>query len=67
MSILQWPAKTEKFVKEVKVEMQKVSWPTRPEVINSTIVVLIAVLALSTYLFGIDIVYSMIRNLIFRI
>ena len=67
MSILQWPGKTEKFAKEVKVEMQKVSWPSRPEVINSTMVVLIAVLCLSTYLFGIDMVYSLIRSLVIRV
>ena len=32
------------FFSEVRGEMRKVAWPTRPEVINSTIVVIIAVI-----------------------
>ena len=31
------------FFMEVRGELRKVAWPTRPEVINSTIIVLIAV------------------------
>ena len=31
------------YLREVRAELKKVAWPTRKEVINSTIVVLIAV------------------------
>jgi len=37
---------TRKFLREVKVEMQKVTWPTRNDAIGSTIVVMAAVVAL---------------------
>ena len=34
--------------------MRKVAWPTRKEVINSTIVVLIAVVFMTSLIFGLD-------------
>jgi len=33
--------RTKKYIKEVVVEMKKVTWPSRAEVISSTIVVII--------------------------
>ena len=39
---------------EVKGEMRKVAWPTKKEVINSTIIVLIAVVVMTTLIFGFD-------------
>lgn len=41
------------FVREVKLEMRKVSWPSRQEVIGNTIVVLVTVAVLSV-LIGIE-------------
>jgi preprotein translocase subunit SecE len=46
------------FFGEVKSEMRKVAWPTRREVINSTIVVLIAVVFMTSLIFGLDYVSS---------
>ena len=46
------------YYHEVKLEMQKVSWPTRQEVINTTIVVIIAVFFFGFFLFGTDIVLT---------
>ncbi len=43
---------------EVKSEMRKVAWPTRKEVVNSTIVVLIAVVVVTALIFGFDYVSS---------
>ncbi len=43
------------YYHEVKLEMQKVSWPTRQEVINTTIVVIVAVFFFGFFLFGTDI------------
>ena len=34
--------------------MRKVAWPTRPEVINSTMVVLIAVIFMGAAIFALD-------------
>ena len=42
------------FFSEVRGEMRKVAWPTRQEVINSTIVVLIAIIVMTTLIFGFD-------------
>ena len=42
------------YFAEVKAEMKKVAWPTRKEVVNSTIVVLIAVVFMTTLIFGLD-------------
>ncbi len=39
---------------EVRAELRKVAWPTRQEVINSTIIVLIAVTVLTSLIFGYD-------------
>jgi preprotein translocase subunit SecE len=42
------------FFSEVRGELRKVAWPTRQEVINSTIVVLIAVVVMTALIFGFD-------------
>ena len=42
------------YFSEVKGELRKVAWPTRKEVINSTIIVLIAVIVMTTLIFGFD-------------
>ena len=46
--------KPRQFVREVNAELRKVAWPTRQEVINSTIVVLIAVVVMTALIFGFD-------------
>ena len=42
------------FFSEVRGEMRKVAWPGRPEVINSTMVVLIAVIFMGSAIFALD-------------
>jgi preprotein translocase subunit SecE len=42
------------FLSEVRGEMRKVAWPTRPEIINSTMVVLIAVIFMGATIFALD-------------
>jgi preprotein translocase subunit SecE len=42
------------YLGEVRGELRKVAWPTRQEVINSTIIVLIAVTVLTSLIFGYD-------------
>ena len=42
------------FFSEVRGELRKVAWPTRPEVLNSTIVVLIAVIFMGATIFVLD-------------
>ena len=42
------------YFAEVKAELKKVAWPNRKEVVNSTIVVLIAIVFMTTLIFGLD-------------
>jgi preprotein translocase subunit SecE len=42
------------FFSEVRSELRKVAWPTKQEVINSTIVVLICVVIMTTLIFCFD-------------
>ena len=46
------------FYRDVKLEMKKVSWPTRQEVYSTTFVVLIAVFFFGFYLWGIDVLIT---------
>ena len=47
-------ARTKTFVGEVRDEMRKVTWPDRPQVINSTWVILVFVLIVSAIIFVMD-------------
>lgn len=53
-----WLAAVRQFWHEVWLEMKKVSWPSRSEVVNTTIVVLIAIFFFAAYLFAADLVFS---------
>ena len=46
------------FVREVRAELKKVAWPTRAEVVTSTIVVLMAVIVMTLLIFGLDYVFA---------
>ena len=46
------------YARQVRGELRKVAWPTRAEVINYTLVVLIALLLLTAIIFGLDYVFA---------
>ena len=46
------------FLHEVAAELRKVAWPTRSETINYSIIVLVALVVLTTFIFGVDYVFS---------
>ncbi|MBB4212406.1 protein translocase subunit secE/sec61 gamma [Rhodothalassium salexigens DSM 2132] len=46
------------FVRQVRQEMNKVTWPTRKEATVSTIMVLIMVFVMMLFFLGIDSVFS---------
>ena len=56
--------KINKFLGDVKSEMDKVSWPTWDELRSSTYVVLTLSLILIIFLFVIDFVLAKILNLV---
>jgi len=52
---LNWIQKSIQFLREVKVELKKVTWPSRKQTIGSTIVVLVLVILISLFLGLVDI------------
>ena len=57
---------TKKFIREVRVEMQKVSWPSRNDVIGSTVVVMIAVIVMTLIVTAADQVLATILDVILQ-
>jgi len=50
------------FVKEVRLEMSKVTWPTRGELKDSTIVVIVSVIVIAAFIGVVDwILYSALK------
>ncbi|SHK00065.1 preprotein translocase subunit SecE [Propionispora hippei] len=47
-----------RFLREVKAELKKVSWPTKQELISYTGVVFVSVLVIAILIWGIDLVYA---------
>lgn len=59
-------ARIKNFFIEVRQEMKQVSWPTRQELISSTSVVFVSVLALAVFLGFCDVILSRCLNLIVK-
>ena len=54
-----------RFIREVIVELRKVSWPTRTQLVQSTAVVLVVVAIVSAYLAVVDSVFERFVDAIF--
>ena len=52
--IKDWAVRSKEFYLAVRSEMKKVSWPSRQEVMSTTLVVIIAVLFFGAYRGGVD-------------
>jgi preprotein translocase subunit SecE len=50
--------KVRQFLKEVRQELKKVAWPSRKELVGYTIVVLVAVVFLTSLVFAMDLGFS---------
>ncbi len=61
-----WTTQVREFLKEVRVESGKVSWPTRAELRDSTIVVIVAVLLVSFYVGVVDFILQYVLRWVFR-
>ena len=54
--------KATSFLKECRQELEKVQWPTREEVVNSTMVVLATVVFFSVFLYSADkVIFAALR------
>ncbi len=47
-----------KFINQVKTEMKKVAWPSKQEIITSTVVVIVTTVILAIYIGACDVVLS---------
>ncbi|MDP2938250.1 MAG: preprotein translocase subunit SecE [Candidatus Omnitrophota bacterium] len=54
------------FFKEVKLELNKVSWSTRQELVSSTVVVITVTFIMAAFIGVIDIILSHILRAVFR-
>jgi len=52
------------FLKEVRVELSKISWPTRAELKESTIVVIISVIVITLFIGAVDQVFNWMWRLL---
>jgi preprotein translocase subunit SecE len=46
------------FLREVRLELKKVDWPTRKELISYSIVVLVTITVLTAFVAGVDYLFS---------
>ena len=46
------------FIREVRAELRKVSWPTRQEVIRYSVIVLVALVVFAVLVFVLDLVFG---------
>lgn len=56
-----------KFLREVRSEMRKVSWPNRKELITYTIVVLVTVLIVAAFTGLVDVIVTAFLNLLSKL
>ena len=52
------PAKINTFLKEVKLEIKKVNWPTQKETIRDTLTVILVSIVVAVFLGGIDFIFT---------
>lgn len=52
------------FLREVRAELKKIAWPTRVELIQSTIMVLVILLALTGVIYVMDLVFAQASTLL---
>lgn len=55
---VRWYRRFSSFLREVRSEMKKVTWPSRREIYNTTVVVIIAMVFFGFYLYFMDAVFS---------
>jgi preprotein translocase subunit SecE len=62
----EWWGTTVRFLREVRGEMKKVTWPQRKEVIGSTAVVILASFLVAFFLGAVDLILQKLLGFIVR-
>jgi len=55
---VKWYKRFWAFLKDARAELRKVTWPSRNEIVNTTLVVIVAVLFFGFFLFFMDVIFS---------
>lgn len=55
------------YLRETRAELRKVTWPTRQEWVNLTLLVLGVMIFMSFVLGGLDLLYSRLLDLLFQL
>lgn len=50
------------FMKEVRGELAKITWPTRPELRESTVVVIVTVILITIFIGAVDQVFNFLMK-----
>jgi preprotein translocase subunit SecE len=56
--------KIKQFLKDVRLELTKVTWTTREELIYSTIIVIVVSIVLAIFIGAVDVVLSGLANML---
>jgi preprotein translocase subunit SecE len=62
----EWWLTTRDFFRDTNAEMKKVTWPGRPEVVGTTVVVIVSTLIFAVFLWGCDLLFFKAIDFIFH-
>lgn len=62
----EWWGATVRFLREARVEMKKVTWPQKKEIIGSTAVVIVASVLVSFFLGFVDLILQKLMGIIIK-
>jgi len=63
---IRWYRRFWNFLKDVKAELKKVTWPSRQQTLGSTLVVIVLVMIISVFLGTVDLGLSGVIRSLFR-
>jgi preprotein translocase subunit SecE len=61
-----WPAAVKEYVSDLKMEMRRVTWPSRQQVEGTTVVVIVSVFAFAAYFSLVDSIMGSLIERIFK-
>jgi preprotein translocase subunit SecE len=64
--VREWWEATVRFLREARVEMKKVTWPQKKEIIGSTAVVIVASVLVSFFLGFVDLILQKLLGIIIK-
>jgi len=53
-SMKEWPEITKNYIRELQLEMKRVTWPNRKQVESTTVIVILTVFGFAAYFFVVD-------------